>query len=85
MAVAKKKKLNILEMRCQRSMYGVTRMDREANEKVQRRTCVTSELAGRVEQNLLRWLGSMERMEEDRLMKIIEGSDVRGVRLRERP
>ena len=32
------------------------------------------ELAGQAEQNVLRWSGHMERMEEDRLVKRIVGS-----------
>ena len=46
---------------------------------------VLRELGGRAEQCVLRWFGHMERMEEDRLVKRIVGSDVRGVRLRGRP
>ena len=43
------------------------------------------ELVGRAEQCVLRWCGHMERMEEERLVKRIVESDVRGVRLRGRP
>ena len=32
MTVAEKKRLNVMEMRCQRSMCGVTRMDQVRNE-----------------------------------------------------
>ena len=42
------------------------------------------ELGGQAEQCVLRWFGHMERMKEDRLVKRIVRSDVRGVRLRER-
>ena len=59
-------------------------MDRVRNEEVQR-TGVTREWGGRAEQSVLRWLGHMERMEEDWLVKRIMRSDVRGVRLRGRP
>ena len=77
MGVAEKKRLNVMEMRCQKSTSGITCMDRVRNEEVQRRTGVTRELADRAEQCVLRWFGHMERMEEERLVKRFLGSDVR--------
>ncbi len=59
-------------------------MDRVRNEEV-RRTGVVKELAERAEQGVLRWFGHVERMEEERLVKKITISDVRGVRPRGRP
>ncbi len=85
MGAAERKKLNVMEMRCLRSMYGVTRMDRVRNEEVRRRTGVVKELAERAEQGVLRWFGHVERMGEESLVKKTTGSDVRGVRKRERP
>ncbi len=38
MGAAERKRLNVMEMRCLRSMCGVTRMDWVRNEEVQRRT-----------------------------------------------
>ena len=46
MAVTEKKRLNVMEMRCLRSMCGATHMDRVENEEVQRRTGFKRELAG---------------------------------------
>ncbi len=43
------------------------------------------ELAERAEQGVLRWFGYVERMEEERLVKKITRSDVRGVRPSGRP
>ncbi|KAK3869735.1 hypothetical protein Pcinc_024963 [Petrolisthes cinctipes] len=77
-----KRRLNVVEMRCLRSMCGVTRMDRVRDEKVRRRTGVVRELAG---QSVLRWFGHVERMEENRMVKRIGGSDLGGVRRRGRP
>ena len=65
MAVAEKKRLDVMQMRCLRSMCGVTHMDQVRNEEVQRRTGVMIELVGQAEQSVLRWFGHMERMEED--------------------
>ncbi len=60
-------------------------MDRVRNEEVRRRTGVVKELAERAEQGVLRCFGHVERMEEERLVKKITRSDVRGVRPRGRP
>ncbi len=40
MGAAERKRLNVMEMRCLRSMCGVTRMDRVRNEEVRRRAGV---------------------------------------------
>ena len=78
-------RLNVTEMRCLRSMCGVTRMDRVRNEEVRRRTGVVKGLAERADQGVLRWFGHVERMEEERLVKKIVRSDVMGGRPRGRP
>ena len=80
-----KKRLNVLEMRCLRSMCGVTRRDRIRNEEIRRRTGVLRELAGRADQSLLRWFGHVERMQDGKLVKRLVRSDVGGGRLRGRP
>ncbi len=38
MGAAERKRLNVMKMRCLRSMCGVTQMDRVRNEEVRRRT-----------------------------------------------
>ncbi len=85
MGAAERKRLNIMEMRCLRNMCGVTRMDRVRNEEVPWRTGLVKELAERAEQGVLKRFGHVERMEEERLVKKITRSDVRGVRPRGRP
>ena len=85
MGAAERRKLNVGEMRCLRSMCGVTWVDRVRNEEVRRRTGVTRQLADRAEQGVLRWFGHVERMAEGRMVKKITRSDVRGVRPRGRP
>ena len=49
-----RQKLNVFEMRCLRSMCGVTRWDRLRNTVVRDRTGVNKELAERVDKNVLR-------------------------------
>ncbi len=66
MGAAERRKLNVVEMRCLRSMRGVTRMDRLRNDEVRRIKGVVRELAERAEQRVLRWFGHVERIEEER-------------------
>ena len=53
MEAAERRILNVMEMRCLRSMCGITRMDQVRNEEVRRRTGVIRELADRAEQGVL--------------------------------
>ena len=80
-----RKKLNVFEMGCLRSMCGVTLWDRVRNEEVRRRVHVERELSDRVDQSVLRWFGHVERMDEERLVKRVMNSDVEGNRPRGRP
>ena len=80
-----RKRLNVMEMRCLRSMVGVSRVDRVRNEEVRRRVGVDRSLADRVDQRVLRWYGHMERMNEERLTKRVWRAEVDGVRPRGRP
>ena len=65
-------RLNVFEMRCLRSMCGVTIMDRERNEHIRRRVGMVHELTARVDESVLRWFGHMERMDDERLVKSVE-------------
>ena len=78
-------RLDVMEMRCLRSMCGVTRWDRVRNEEVRRRTGVLRELSQRAEQKGLQWFGHMERMNDDRMTKKIMRSEVGGRRQRGKP
>ena len=55
--------MNVLEMKCVRSLLGVSRMDRVRNEEVRRRAGIERELASRVDQRVLRWFGHVERID----------------------
>ena len=52
------------ETKCVRSMTGVSQLDRVRNEVVRTRTGVRRELAARVDMNVLRWFGHVERTAE---------------------
>ena len=49
-----RRKVNVLEMKCLRSLVGVSRMDRVRNEDVRMRAGIESELASRADQRELR-------------------------------
>ena len=78
MRVAERQKVNVFEMKCLRSMAGVTRMDRVRNDEIRRRTGVTMDLACRVDRNVLRWFGHMERMDGGCLTKRVMEAGVDG-------
>ena len=52
MRSAERMKVNILEMKCFRSLVGVSRMHRVRNEEVRRRAGIEMELASRAERVL---------------------------------
>ena len=47
---AERRKVNVFEMKCLRSLVGVSRMDRVRNEAVHRRAGIERELASRADQ-----------------------------------
>ena len=59
-------------------MTGVSRLDRVRNEVVRVRKGVRRELAARVDMNVLRWFGHVERMDNERLLKKIMNAKVDG-------
>ena len=63
MKVTERQKLNVFEMKCLRSMTGVSRLDRVRNEVVRARTGVRRELAAKVDINVLRWFGHVKKDE----------------------
>ena len=85
MKVTERQNLNVFEMKCLRSMTGVSRLDRVRNEVVRTRTGVRRELAARVDMNVLRWFGHVERMDGERLLKKVMNAKVGGRSARGRP
>ena len=61
---AERRKVNVAEMKCLRSLVGVSRMDRVRNEEVCRRAVIEMELASRADQRVSRWFGHVERMDD---------------------
>ena len=52
MRSAKRRKVNVLEIKCLRSLVGVSQMDRVRNEEVRRRAGIGRELASRADQRV---------------------------------
>ena len=76
MRSAERRKVNVLEMKCLRSLVGVSRMDRVRNEEVRRRAGIEMELASRADQRVLRCFGHVERMDEYRMARRVLMVDV---------
>ena len=85
MKIMERQKLNVFEMKCLWSMTGVSRLDRARNEEVRARTGVRRELAARVDMNVLRWFGHVERMSNEWLMKKVMNVNFDGRSVRWRP
>ena len=54
MRSAERREVNVLDMKCLRSLVGVSRIDRVRNEEVRRRAVIERELASRADQRVLR-------------------------------
>ena len=80
-----KNRLDVREMKCLRTMSGVTKWDRIPNDEIRGRTGVESKLSYRAEQGGLRWYGHMERMDDGRMTKRVMKSEAEGTRPRGRP
>ena len=78
MRSAERRKVNVLEMKCLRSLVGVLRMDRVRNEEVRRRAVIERDLASRADQRVLRWFGHVERMDDYRTARRMLMAEVSG-------
>ena len=78
MRSAERRHVNVLEMKCLRSLVGVSRMDRVRNEEVRRRAGIENESARRADQRVLRWFGYVERKDEYRMARKVMMAEVSG-------
>ena len=85
MRSAEKRKVNVLKMKCLRSLVGVSRMNIVRNEEVRRRAGIEREFARRADQRVLRLFGHVERMDECRVARRVLMVEVSGGRVRGRP
>ena len=68
--------MNVFEMKCLRSLIGVSRMDRIRNEEVRMRAGIERKLASIADQRVLRRIGHVERMDEYRMAKRVLMAEV---------
>ena len=85
MRTAERKKVIVLEMKCLRSLVGVSRMDRFRNEELRRRAGIERESASRTDQRVLRWFGHVERRDEYRISRRVLMAEISGGRVRGKP
>ena len=85
MRSAERRKVNVLESKCLRSLVGVSRMDRVRNEEVRWRAGIERELASRADQRVLRWSGHVEIMDEYHTARRVLMAEVSGGWVRGRP
>ena len=85
MRSAVKRKVNVLEMKCLRSLVGVSRMDRVRNEEVRRRAGMEMEFASGADQRVLRWFGYVERMDDCHMARRVLMAEISGGQIRGKP
>ena len=85
MRSAERRKVNVLEMKCLRSLVGVSRIDRVRNEEVCMIAGIEMELASRTDQRVLRWFGHVEKIDDYRMARRVLMAEVSGGRVRGRP
>ena len=69
MRSAERRKVNVLDLKCLRSLVGVSRMDRVWKEEVRKRAGIERELVSKADQGVLKWFGHVERMDEYRMAR----------------
>jgi hypothetical protein len=77
--------MEVMEMKCMRAMCGVSIMDRIINDDVGRQCGSEVSIRERMDINILRWYGHVERLEEERMVKSVYCAKVEGSRARRRP
>ena len=82
---SERRKVNVLEMKCFRSLVEVSRVDRVRNEEVRRRAEIERELSSRADQRVLRWFGHVERVDEYRMARRVLMVEASGGLVRGRP
>ena len=78
MRSAERRKVNVLKMKCLRSLVGVSRTDRVRNEEVRKRAGIERELASRADQREFIWFGHVERVNEYRMARKVFIAEVEG-------
>ena len=85
MRSVERRKVNVFEMKCLRSLVGVSRMDRVRIKEVRRRVGTEREFLSKADQRVLRWFGDVEKMDKYCLARRVLMVEVSGGRVRGRP
>ena len=80
-----RKRMEAVEINCLRNICGLRRIDRVPNVEIRRMCGKNVSVSQRMDQGVLRWFGHVERMGNERLVKRVYDSEVRGVRRWGRP
>merc|ERR1712002_295278 len=80
-----RKRMEAVEMNCLRNICGRRRIDKVPNVVIRGMCGKNVDVSERMDQGVLRWFGHVERMGNERLVKRVYDSEVRGVRRRGRP
>merc|ERR1712002_507535 len=83
--VQDRRRMKAVEMNCLRNICGLRRIDRVRNVHIRRICGKNVSVSERIDQGILRWFGHVERMGNERLVKRVYDSEVRGVRRIGRP
>ena len=85
MRSAERREVNVLQIKCLRSLVRVSRMDRVRNEEVRKRAGIETEFASRADRRVLKWFGHVERMDEYHMARRVLMAEVSGGWVRESP
>ena len=66
---AKRRKVNVLEMKCLRGLVGLSRKDIVRNAEVRMRSGIERRSASRADQRVLRWFRHVERIDGYRMAR----------------
>ena len=75
-----KGEMRAVQMDNLRGLLGIRRMDRASNARIRELWEVKKGLDGRIDEGVLRWFGHVERMERDRIAKIVYIGECAGSR-----
>ena len=85
MSASDRTRLEVVEMKCLRGICRLTRLDRVINVNIRTRCELGVSIGTKVEKNILRWFGHVERMSDERLVKKVHNITMDGERGRRRP
>merc|ERR1712002_866144 len=82
--VQDRRRMEAVEMNCLRNICRLRRIDRVPNVEIKRMCGKNVSVSERMDQGILRWFGHVERMGNERFVKRVYDSEVRGERRRGR-